>query len=60
MPRALAAGRDLKHRQVLTDPAYQRERLAALDALSFERVSGACTSDVLEKLYDWDRELGLQ
>jgi hypothetical protein len=60
MPRALAAGRDLKHRQVLADPAYQRERLATLDALSFERVSGACTSDVLEKLYAWDRELGLQ
>jgi hypothetical protein len=60
MPRALAAGRDLKHRQVLADPAYQRERLATLDALSFERVSGACTSDVLEKLYAWDRQLGLQ
>ncbi|WP_075207462.1 hypothetical protein [Archangium violaceum] len=60
MPRALAAGHDLKHRQVLADPAFQRERLTMLDTPSFERVSGACTSELLEKLYDWDHELGLQ
>ncbi|HEX5749678.1 MAG TPA: hypothetical protein VFZ09_25835 [Archangium sp.] len=60
MPRALAAGRDLKHRQVLADPVFQRERLTRLDTASFERVSGACTSELLEKLYDWDQELGLQ
>ncbi|HYO69722.1 MAG TPA: hypothetical protein VEU33_26965 [Archangium sp.] len=60
MPRALAAGHDLKHRQVLADPVFQRERLTTLDSPSFERVSGACTSELLEKLYDWDHELGLQ
>lgn len=60
MPRALVAGHDLKHRQVLADPAFQRERLTTLDSRAFERVSGACTSELLEKLYDWDHELGLQ
>ncbi|WP_375766840.1 hypothetical protein NR798_34860 [Archangium gephyra] len=60
MPRALAAGHDLKHRQVLADPAFQRERLTTLDSRAFERVSGACTPELLEKLYDWDQELGLQ
>ncbi len=61
MPQALRyAERDLKHRQVLADPAYQRERLTTLDARSFERVSAASTSGVLETLHDWDHELGLQ
>jgi hypothetical protein len=60
MPRALAHARDLKHRDVVADPSFQRERLATLEPLAFERVSGACTSDLLEKLYDWDYELGLQ
>ncbi|WP_309895995.1 hypothetical protein, partial [Archangium sp.] len=60
MPRALSLARDLKHRRVLADPSFQRERLAILDSPSFERVSAACTSDLLGKLYDWDHELGLQ
>ncbi|HYO60240.1 hypothetical protein [Archangium sp.] len=60
MPRALAHARNLKHRDVVADPTFQRQRLATLDPLAFERVSGACTSDLLEKLYDWDHELGLQ
>jgi len=60
LPRALSFARDLKHRQVLADPTFQRERLVALDSRSFERVSAACTSDLLEKLYEWDHELGLQ
>ncbi|WP_375767801.1 hypothetical protein NR798_39965 [Archangium gephyra] len=59
LPRALAYARNLKHRDALADPTFQRERLASLDPLAFERVSGACTSDLLEKLYDWDHELGL-
>ena len=59
-PRALAFGRDLKHRQVLVEPSYQRERFASLDSRSFERVSAACTADLLEKLYEWDHELDLQ
>ncbi|WP_309895772.1 hypothetical protein [Archangium sp.] len=60
MPRALAAERDLKHRRVLADPSFLRERLTSLDARSFERVSGACTSDLLALLFEWDDELGLQ
>ncbi len=60
MPRALAAERDLKHREVLADPSFQREHLATLDSRSFERVSGACTSDLLALLFEWDDELGLQ
>lgn len=59
MPRALMHARNLKHRDAVSDPSFQRERLAALDPLAFERVSGACTSDLLEKLYDWDHELGM-
>ncbi|PTL79499.1 hypothetical protein [Vitiosangium sp. GDMCC 1.1324] len=60
MPRALSSARGLKYRDVIADPVFQRQRLAALDPQAFERVSGACTSDLLEKLYDWDYELGLQ
>ncbi|HYO72712.1 MAG TPA: hypothetical protein VEU33_42220 [Archangium sp.] len=60
MPRALSYARNLKHRDVVADPSFQRERLAALDPSAFERVSGACTADLLEKLYDWEHELGLQ
>jgi hypothetical protein len=59
MPRALSFARDLKHLEVLADPSFQRERLATLDAQAFERISGACTPYVLEKLYDWDHELGM-
>ncbi|WP_239470303.1 hypothetical protein [Archangium violaceum] len=58
MPRALVHARDLKHRDVVGDPLLLRERLAALDPRAFDRVSGACTSDVLALLYAWDRQLG--
>ncbi|WP_233261750.1 hypothetical protein [Vitiosangium sp. GDMCC 1.1324] len=58
MPRALAYARNLKNRNVVADPAFQRQRLLALDAEDFERVSGACTSDLLGLLYAWDRQLG--
>jgi len=60
MPQALPHAGKLKHRQVLADPAFQRERLAALDPHAFERVSGACTSDLLGQVYSWDHELGKQ
>ncbi|MFL5355553.1 hypothetical protein [Archangium sp.] len=60
MPRALAYARKLKHREVVADPAFQRERLATLDPRSFERVSGALTGELISLLYDWDHELGLQ
>ena len=47
MPRALAHAGELKHWKVVTDPDFQRERLTTLDPGSFERVSGACTADLL-------------
>jgi hypothetical protein len=60
MPRALAHAGKLKHRQVLADPAFQRERLATLDSRTFERVSGAYTGELISLFVGWDRELGLQ
>ncbi|WP_257452804.1 hypothetical protein [Archangium lipolyticum] len=60
MPRALAHAGKLKHRQMLADPSFQRERLATLDSWSFERVSGACTGYLIWLLTGWDRELGRQ
>jgi hypothetical protein len=60
MPRALTSERGLKHRHVLADPTFQRERLASLDPLAFERVSGARTPDLIGLLHDWDHELGMQ
>ncbi|MFY0582753.1 hypothetical protein ACN28S_58325 [Cystobacter fuscus] len=43
---------------MVADPAFQRERLLALAPVSFKYVSGACAAVLLEKLYDWDRQLG--
>ncbi|MFY0525491.1 hypothetical protein ACN28I_20885 [Archangium gephyra] len=60
MPRALEHAGRLKHRNVVADPAFQRERLATLDPRSFERVSGAYTGDLIGQLHDWDHELGLR
>ncbi|MFY0582146.1 hypothetical protein ACN28S_54760 [Cystobacter fuscus] len=60
MPHALTFARNLKHRDVVANPAFQRERLIALPPLAFERVSGACTSDLLALLYSWDRQPGRQ
>jgi hypothetical protein len=60
MPRVLEFARNLKHRDVLADPDFQRERLALLKPEAFEHVSGACTSDLLGQLYSWDRHLARQ
>ena len=60
MPRAFAFADGLKHRAVLMDPGFLRERLATLKPELFERVSGACTADLRAQLYDWDYQLGLQ
>ncbi|WNG44580.1 hypothetical protein F0U60_11095 [Archangium minus] len=60
LPQALAHAGKLKHRQILADPAYQRERLATLDSRFFERVSAARTGDLIWLLVNWDHELGLQ
>jgi hypothetical protein len=60
MPRVLTYARDLKHASILAQPAFWRQRITALDANSFEHISAACTSDLLEQLYAWDRQLGRQ
>ncbi len=60
MPRAFASADGLKHQTVLMEPAFLRERLTSLEPKLFERVSGACTGDLMAQLYDWDHQLGLQ
>jgi hypothetical protein len=60
MPRAFMYAPDLKHRDVLAEPAFLRKRLATLDPASFEHVSGARTGALIGQLRDWDRELELQ
>jgi hypothetical protein len=47
-----------KHRDVLSDPGFLRERLAALPPEDFEDVSGAYKYTVTTQLAAWDRELG--
>jgi hypothetical protein len=59
MPRALMHDRGLKHRDVLTNPVMLRQHLTTLEPAAFERMSAACTSDLLEHLYDWDHQLGM-
>ncbi|HYO58990.1 hypothetical protein [Archangium sp.] len=60
MPRALAHAGRLKHHNVLSDTAFQRERLTTLDSWFFERVSGARPGDLIWLLTNWDHELGMQ
>jgi len=60
LPRVLPHARGLKHPEPLADPQAQRRHLLDMDAKSFARVSGACTSALLECLYDWDYDLGMQ
>lgn len=58
IPHILAQPSRLKHREVLGDPAFQRERLTALLPDQFERFSSAEAFAVYEQLASWDRELG--
>ncbi|WP_224250290.1 hypothetical protein [Hyalangium gracile] len=60
MPRALEFVRGLKHRDLLADPSFQRQRLTLLTPEAFERLSAACTSDLLGQVYAWDRQLAQQ
>jgi hypothetical protein len=60
MPRALAHAQGLKHRDVLSRPDLLRQRFATLKHESFERVSAACTADLLAQLYAWDRQIEKQ
>jgi len=60
LPRTLPFARGLKHPDTLTNPALWRERLATLDAESFERVSAAQPANLLERMYLWDKQLESQ
>jgi len=62
LPRILSfADRNkLNHPEVVMDPTAWREHLATLDTATFERISAVSPSEVLGRLYRWDRELGIQ
>ena len=60
LPRALEHAGPLKHRMVVTDPRFQRERLATSDTRAFERMSGVRTAELIAQLHEWDEELGVQ
>ena len=48
----------IKHREVLGDPDFLRERLSALPPKKLEDISSAYKYAVSTQLSDWDRELG--
>ncbi|MFY0565062.1 hypothetical protein ACN28E_14575 [Archangium lansingense] len=58
MPVVVEANTALKHREVLSDPDFLRERLRALPPKDFEDISSADKYAVNGQLYAWDRELG--
>jgi hypothetical protein len=58
MPVVVEMDADLKHREVLGDPDFLRERLRALPPEDFEDVSSAYKYAVSGQLWAWDRELG--
>ncbi|HEX8825487.1 MAG TPA: hypothetical protein VF794_36595 [Archangium sp.] len=49
---------DLKHREMLSDPDFLRERLHALPPKDFESLSSAEKYTVTVQLAAWDRQLG--
>ena len=61
MPRALEFARGLKHRDIVADPGFQRERLSRI---SRHKLLSACPVRALRILpglvYSWDRKLGKQ
>jgi hypothetical protein len=60
MPRALGHEPGLKHRDVLADPAFLRQQLAALDGEAFAHVSAAWTAMLIRQLHLWERQLEKQ
>jgi len=58
MPAAVEVCTDLKHREVLSDQGFLRERLSALPQKKFESLSSAYKYALTQQLYAWDRELG--
>ena len=58
MPVVVEMDADLKHREVLGDLDFLRERLAMLSPKDFEDFSSAYKYTVAVQLAAWDRELG--
>jgi hypothetical protein len=58
IPVVVEMDTDLKHRDVLSDPDFLRERLRALPPKKFEDFSSAYKYAVSGQLWAWDRELG--
>jgi hypothetical protein len=58
IPVLMEVDTDLKHREVLSDPGFLRERLCALPLEDFEDFSSAYKYTVAVQLAAWDRELG--
>ncbi|MFY0571516.1 hypothetical protein ACN28E_47860 [Archangium lansingense] len=58
IPYLMEVNTDLKHREVLSDPHFLRERLSALPPEKFEDISSALKYGLSGQLYAWDRELG--
>ena len=53
VPRVLAVASHLKHPEALAEPSFLRERLEQLPPENFDRVSSACTADLLGLLSAW-------
>jgi hypothetical protein len=60
MPVLVEEDTEFKHREVLSDPDFLRERLSALPPERFEDFSSADKYAVTTQLAAWDRELGRQ
>jgi len=58
IPGLVEVDTDLKHRDVLSDTDFLRERLCALPPKRFEALSSADKYAVAGQLAAWDRELG--
>ncbi|HYO69624.1 MAG TPA: hypothetical protein VEU33_26470 [Archangium sp.] len=58
IPVLVEVNTDLKHREVLGDPDFLRERLSTLPSKDFEDFSSAYKYTVSVQLAAWDRELG--
>ena len=58
IPVLVEANTEFKHREVLSDPDFLRERLSALPLERFEDFSSAIKYGLSGQLYAWDRELG--
>ena len=58
IPVLVEANTEFKHREVLSDPDFLRERLSALPPEKFDLISSAFKYGLSGQLYAWDRELG--